>query len=285
MAKLTPEQLESRRAKKAAALAEANEKSAADHRLFQEEQMRDIRKHVPAYTFAVGDLVMLRFGGKMTVTQVFDDGLFYEVESDWVEPATECTREKHYTGRSLYHWCDLQPLRTRDDSRQPMSRFDETRLHFSQRTMDGLIMCYYRWNLDMSPVYQRGNVWTQTEKELLIESIFENRDIGKFVIVMRPFSEDRSAPNAEILDGKQRLTTLIEFYENRFEYRGVLFNDLHWRDQLHFERYMINWAELNEKTTQRQKYEYFLKLNVAGVPQSKDHIQHVQTLLDVENAK
>lgn len=285
MAKLTPEQLEARRANKAAKEAADAVVAQAERRVWDIEQMRDTRAHKPAYTFSVGDLVMMRNGGKMTVLEVFDGGLFYEVKSDWFEPAGECTKEKHHNSTGLWYWHDLQPFRIEDKTRVPMSKFDESRLTFSQRTMDGLIMCYYRWRLDMSPVYQRGNVWTHSQKELLIESIFENRDIGKFVIIMRPFSEDRNAPHAEILDGKQRLTTLIEFYENRFEYNGVLFNDLHWRDQIHFERYMINWAELNEKTTQRQKYEYFLKLNVAGVPQSKDHIQHVQTLLDVENAK
>jgi hypothetical protein len=263
--------------------AEAAAKELEERAAFQLQRMREVRKHTPAYTFKVGDVVMVnRY--PMTVQEVYDDGMFYRVSFDFIEPASTHSREKHHKGEQHWHWYDLQPYVAPEsmEARRKLSKFDETRLNFSQRQLDCLLLAYYTWNLDMSPEYQRGNVWTQQDKELLIESIFENRDIGKFVIVMHPFSKDRTAPHAEILDGKQRLSTLVEFFENRLTYKGLRFHDMHWRDQNHVSRYAISYAELGEKTTRAQKLQYFLKLNVSGVPQDPDHIKHVQQLLDLE---
>lgn len=282
MAKLTEEQLNARRAAKAAKEKEQERLDKIQNRLFRIDEMRRVRTTEPTYSFSVGDQVAIGNLSDCVVIEVFDNGQFYELEYGTTKD--DGYRKKvPVRERSFWHWHDLQPFRKKEDWEKipPFSKFDESRLNFSQRTLDGLIMTYYRWRIDMSPEYQRGNVWTAKEKELLIESIFENRDIGKFVIIMHPYAPD-PAPHAEILDGKQRLTTLIEFYENRWPYRGVLFNDLHWRDQNHFQRYCVNWAELNEKTTRKQKLEYFLKLNVAGVPQSTDHIEYVQQLLKEE---
>ena len=51
---------------------------------------------------------------------------------------------------------------------------------------------------------------------LLLDSIFKNIDIGKFVLIHLSDSEwvERGF-GYEILDGKQRLSALIEFYENK----------------------------------------------------------------------
>lgn len=285
--KLTEEQLAARKAKREAKEKEAEAQRTAENRQFRIEEMRKVRPTTPTYTFKIGDLVSvgnIAPENGLVVTQVFDDGQFYECAYDYMGSAYG--RPKREIGSNLWHWYDLQPFRTVEQRQagKPFSSFDETRLSFTSRQIDGLLMCYYRWNLDMSPEYQRGNVWSQAEKELLLESIFSNRDIGKFVIVMRPYAP-WPAPHAEILDGKQRLTTLIEFFENRLTYKGILFNDLHWRDQCHFESYLIGWAELGEKTTRKQKLEYFLKLNVAGVPQSPEHIKYVEFLLKEENDK
>lgn len=256
--------------------------AVAERRIFDIEQMRRGRNTKPTRFFAVGDRVSVGNHGNMVIKQVFDDGMFYECHFDYM--GEEYGRPVRMVGDQLWHWYSIAPYRDRelDDKNIPQFSYsDETRLSFSQRQLDGLIHCYYRWNIDMSPEYQRGNVWTQADKELLIESIFENRDIGKFVVIMRPYAPD-PAPHAEILDGKQRLTTLVEFFEGRIKYKGMLFQDMHWRDQAHFRHYSIGWAELGEKTTRKQKLTYFLKLNVTGVPQDPAHIESVRKLLEDE---
>ena len=65
----------------------------------------------------------------------------------------------------------------------------------------------------------RGNVWDIEDKVKLIDSIFNNIDVGKFAFIKVPYKDN--SPSYECLDGKQRVTALIEFYEGRFEYKGL----------------------------------------------------------------
>ena len=127
--------------------------------------------------------------------------------------------------------------------------------------------------------YQRGNVWSLEDKQLLIDSIFNNRDIGKFV-----FCRLKYEPNSkgyEVLDGKQRITAIIEFIEDRFEYKGFVFSELSWADQNQFDMVTIAIATIDEPT-EKEKYEYFLKLNVAGHAVDPKHIEYVESLLKNE---
>lgn len=75
----------------------------------------------------------------------------------------------------------------------------------------------------MDPDYQRDYVWADKDKEYLLDSIFSKLDIGKFVLVEQDSKVWFETHNMyEILDGKQRLSTLVAFYENRIPYHGVI---------------------------------------------------------------
>ena len=131
----------------------------------------------------------------------------------------------------------------------------------------------------MEPDYQRGYVWEMCDKEALLDSIFENVDIGKFVLI-RLNSEQWSARNVmyEILDGKQRLSTLIEYYENRFPYKGKYFNDLSGLDRYTFMQHTISVGEV-DNAEKKDVYNYFLMLNKTGRPMAKEQIEKVEKLL------
>lgn len=108
------------------------------------------------------------------------------------------------------------------------------------------------------------------------DSIFRNIDIGKFTL--RSFKTKQDFLY-EILDGKQRLTAIREFFEGRFKYKGKTFQELHPFDQNHFEDYDISYAS-TEPLTDEQKYRYFLKLNVSGVPMDEKHLKKVEKMLE-----
>src|SRR5437870_13571508 len=73
--------------------------------------------------------------------------------------------------------------------------------------------------LDMSPSYQRrANLWGIKNKQLLINSILNSYDIPKiyladFTYMGSELNEDRK-PYA-VIDGKQRLTTIFDFFDNQ----------------------------------------------------------------------
>lgn len=63
--------------------------------------------------------------------------------------------------------------------------------------------------LDLTPPYQRGNVWKHNRQSLLIDSIWRGLPIGSITIYQR---EDGIW---EIVDGKQRLTTVLHYLDGR----------------------------------------------------------------------
>jgi len=137
--------------------------------------------------------------------------------------------------------------------------------------------------------YQRGLVWSLEQKQLLIESIYNQIEIGKFVIRKRSFAwvENRIKKGkiehtafADMVDGKQRLTTLIEFIKNGFQdFNGNYFSDLSENSQKKFTSYrQLTFIELDEKSTDKDVLSAFLAINFAGVPMSKEHIEYVKSI-------
>jgi hypothetical protein len=66
--------------------------------------------------------------------------------------------------------------------------------------------------LDISPDYQRGYIWTDQYKDQLIFSIILNYPIGNIVINNLNEPNTKNA-RQELVDGKQRLTTILRFVE------------------------------------------------------------------------
>lgn len=134
--------------------------------------------------------------------------------------------------------------------------------------------------LDDCPDYQRGYVWTVEDKKRYLASVFEGRDLGRFIFVKRPF------PNHDqILDGKQRLNCLHEFFTSQFEYQGFFWHQLSSRDRAHFENRAVQFAELPEALDRETLLRIFLDVNAAGVPQNDEHLDKVRRLLALERAR
>jgi len=73
--------------------------------------------------------------------------------------------------------------------------------------------------IDFDPLYQRyGNIWNTTKKQLLLDTIINGYDIPKFYF--NYFINENNILNSSnfvyaIIDGKQRLLAIKEFYENK----------------------------------------------------------------------
>lgn len=78
--------------------------------------------------------------------------------------------------------------------------------------------------IDFSPIYQRyGNIWSLEKKKLLIDSIINGFDIPKFYF--NYFVEENNLLNPSnavyaVIDGKQRLQTILDFLDNKFALDG-----------------------------------------------------------------
>lgn len=137
--------------------------------------------------------------------------------------------------------------------------------------------------------FQRGLVWTLEQKQLLIESIWNNIEIGKIVLRLRSFewvekriNEGKLEHTAfmDLIDGKQRINALVSYINGEFaDLNGLYWKDLSTQCQGQFLGYRnISYVELDEKTTDAETLETFLAINFTGVPMSKEHLKFVQSI-------
>lgn len=77
---------------------------------------------------------------------------------------------------------------------------------------------YEQFQLDkyrLDPPYQRDlNVWSQEQKSFLMDTIFKNFPIPPIFLEQKIDSET-GITNYDVIDGKQRLSTIIDFIENK----------------------------------------------------------------------
>lgn len=257
----------------------AKKKELTEEELLQKEKERDldfIKNEInfinePSYSFEVGEEVKLGNLSNCIVDEIFYDGKVYGISCI----VTQNKEEKK--GYRVVPWHEVRPLGNGTTS---FSKDDDVDINFNNTSIDSLIHKYYHFGIDMNPSYQRDYVWTDEDKEYLLESIFDNVDIGKFVVVHLDNSEWRTRGYSyEILDGKQRLQTLINFYENKLSYKGKYYNDLSFKDRHAFRNHMISVGQLegyDEKTILKA----FIKLNKCGKVMDKSQLDKVEKMYE-----
>ena len=241
-------------------------------------QSHEERTNEPTYIFNVGDEV--KYGGfnKSEIKRVVQDGRYYVLyttsikERSYGEP--EITNEY-----KVVPWHSVRRIDTKATNFTDDNKLD---LNFLHVNVESLLGYYYGFGIDMEPEYQRDLVWDDKDKEKLLDSIFYGTDIGKFVFVH--LSDEEWFANGqkysyEILDGKQRLSTLIEFYEDRFLYHGCTYSDLSKRDKYTFRETSVALAKVTG-TTMKDRYKIFLKVNNSGKAVSEEQLRKVEMLYE-----
>lgn len=253
---------------------EASKEQRADRIRTELSRLQDVLPHLgePSYRFDIGEQVRYGSMEESVVEEVLSDGKIYVIRCTWQKPGAEKGETVHYA----VPWTETRPLTTANTA---LERNRDIKLSFSPYTIEGVLTRYYHFGVDMDPYYQRGYVWEQTDKELLIDSIFSNIRIGELVFAKRDYETCQSSGCLyEILDGKQRLDALRGYYENRYPYHGYYFNDLSARDRHVFLERTIPVADLirpDEETILR----CFLMLNRAGKRMDAAHLSSVEAML------
>lgn len=228
----------------------------------------------PTRVFKIGQEV--RFGGHKNIHVVdsIDGGLSYLLHYDYIDNNSQV---KHKHGHTCARWIDVFAINENESA--CFAEKDDLRITFTNSDIDSLLSKVYSFGVDFDPPYQRGLVWGDGQKTALIDSVFANIDIGKFTFNRLEYGKADPHKLYQIIDGKQRLTTLCKFYEGRFAYRGKLYHELSWYDRHHFERFPIVQAEMREATEQ-QILKLFVKLNTSGIPMSALHLEKVKAMID-----
>ena len=173
------------------------------------------------------------------------------------------------------------------------------RIAKSQETVSFEPIHFRKWyNVDMN-IYlekydynlQRPFVWTLHQQQELIWSIFMGRPIPPFVFIHHANSrmDDNESAIIQIIDGKQRLTTIFRYMDNEFpiivDGEEVFFKDLDKRAQHRIDffdmRAQIYYSYKENPITDDEKIIIFNHYNFAGTPQEEEHKNKLHSFLDV----
>lgn len=235
----------------------------------------------PTIEYNVGDEVIVGGHAKSIVIEVHPSKVAYLVEHTNVNNRTgETTITRHW-----WNWINLEPLSSRnaDIFTKNIVTFQSIFQTYST-SIGGILHTVYAFGCNMDPWWQRGLVWSQADKESLLESIFTGIDIGKIVFIHHNYEYSINSNGNRlrtILDGKQRLSTLMEFREGRLLYKGKTYFELHPRDRNFFDDFTISMCEMNPKDDNDESaiLEQFYRLNRSGIPVNPEHLEFIKEKL------
>jgi len=225
----------------------------------------------PTRFFKIDERVQWGAHDETYIREICKGGIYYLIESINVKRNRETppANELRYIV-----WYDLYPYNKHNSN----IIYEKPKYRISQlnSTINSLLHMVYEAGVDFDVDYQRDHVWTEDDKIALIDSIFNNIEIGKFMFVQRNFSVEGKL--YEIIDGKQRLTALCDFYEDRFKYKGQYFSELHPLDKHAFDDHPITYGYLITPTRE-MILDTFIKLNTNGRPMENKDIDNAKKLL------
>ena len=115
------------------------------------------------------------------------------------------------------------------------------------------------------PEYQRGLVWEQEQKELLIDSMMINLPIGNI------FLNDRDYLDYEIVDGQQRLMAIWDYVNDRFTWKGLKYSELPEEFQRRIEMFVVS-TYITNYSERRNIIELYYRINWSGVQHTIDEL-------------
>lgn len=132
--------------------------------------------------------------------------------------------------------------------------------------------------LSFNPCYQRGLVWSNEQKELFIKALLKGVTRLTPTYVFNGFSSNTKL--YEVLDGKQRLTTLLEFVRSEFAVDGIYYKDWGYEDVVVFHKLPLVYRLIegfdDGDLTVALRIELFLQLNSYGEPVDKAHLEMIK---------
>lgn len=220
----------------------------------------------PAYSFKVGDVIQYNHL-QSKIAEVYEqDGhvVAYRCGSK-VIPWTRVfppdnDKQKIFTPKGIYRSLNKKLLNG-----------DIRSLIFKAEDIHGV-------NID--PPYQRPYVWDERNKTELIDAIWNDRSIGTLMFYITSFDEyAESGYESELIDGKQRFLTILDYVHSKLIYQKKYFFELNSSDRYEFLSRTFSYIEIQSNLRLSQRMEVFLEVNTSGVPQQSEHLDKVRQLI------
>ena len=128
--------------------------------------------------------------------------------------------------------------------------------------------------LDLDVDFQRGHVWTEDQQVKFVEFIIRGGKTTPFLF-NHPNWMGSFKGEFVVVDGKQRLTALLKFLNGELKVFGGFIDE--------FENLQLNTFDIsfwiNDLKTRKEVLQWYLELNSAGTPHTKDELDKVKNIL------
>lgn len=150
------------------------------------EQLNNIREEYcyipnPTIMFNIGEQVRIGNLKDCVINKIIDGGKIYlvdytEVNNNYGNPiiTEHCKR--------YFVWLEIAKL---CNNKYSFVRNNDLKLSYSQRHLGGLLTKVYNFGVNFNPDYQRDFVWELEDNISLINSIFNNVDIGQLPTTLK----------------------------------------------------------------------------------------------------
>jgi hypothetical protein len=248
----------------------------------------------PTFSFSVGDKAQVGNLENCIVRELLDDGKALLIEHTII--STRENSNPTETTFGVWWWFDALPLKA-NESAKIFTR-PEYRGREITSSLDSIFSMFGSDGIVFNTRYQRGYVWNDEDRARLLDSIFNRMSIGSFIFVRNHGYLHDNDPTVitdyvnmlgerisiakkhnytiEVIDGQQRLTTLLKFVMGQFTYHGYKFSELNYLDRYTISGTPVSYRIIEEQDiTEVELLEMFLNTN-AGVPQDPAHLSRIK---------
>ena len=87
------------------------------------------------------------------------------------------------------------------------------RVDYQSLVVQDIINLQRQGELNLNPWYQRRSVWNDSQRSYLINTLFERKPIPT-IYIRHTIDLDKEKSIKEVVDGQQRIRSIISFYNN-----------------------------------------------------------------------
>jgi hypothetical protein len=137
-------------------------------------------------------------------------------------------------------------------------------------------------SLDLSPAFQRRPVWSPEQSSYLIDTILNNLPFPE--IYIRSSTTPDGVTNYEVVDGQQRVRSMLDFAANELQLEGeeisptlngITFDELTPSQKTAFWDYDVVTRELHEATDGDIR-DLFRRLNISAINLNDQELRHAK---------
>ena len=137
-----------------------------------------------------------------------------------------------------------------------------------------------QYGLELCPDFQRGHVWTEEQQIKYIEFMMKGGSTGREIFFNHPGWQNSYKGKMVCVDGLQRITAVQRFINNEIKAFGTYFCDfegsIYQADGCSFT------VSIHSLKTRKEVLKWYIELNEGGVIHSKEEIERVKKLLEIE---